>query len=151
MRAARAARLGRVPSDRRQLHLRGHQLEGDGDAFSDVAFGPDGPVHGLDQPAAERRAKAGPARAPSVLGPDAGFEDPGQVFGGEAGAGVADPAFEAHAVDHGPGLQTRLHRAPAGGLDRRGDQIVEDLSQARAIDHDAELGLAIIGHQHRDV
>ncbi len=104
-----------------QIEVGNDQIEGHGDAFADVAFGADGPVHRLNDPAAQGRAEAGPAGAAPFLG--GGLEDVGELIGRQARPGVADTAFQGDPGRGDPGLQAGFHRALAGGFDRHPDEI----------------------------
>ncbi len=71
------------------------------------------------------------------------------MLGGQARARVAHPALEPDALGGDLSLEAGLDGAPAGGLHRRSDQVVVHLPQAHAVDHHLELGVPIVGHQHR--
>ncbi len=134
----------------RLLDASGHQLEGDGDAFADIAVGADLSAHGLYDAPRQRRSEAGPAGADLFLVEGRGLEDIGQMLGRQPLTAVADPALQPNALCSDLGLETGFYGAATGGLHRRGDQIVEHLAQAGPVDHDLEVRIAIIGDQHRD-
>jgi hypothetical protein len=90
-------------------------------------------AHALGQIARDRQAQAGAAvaAAGAAVGLAEGFEDDLQLLAGDADAGVAD--LEPDAAIAAPHVQADL--AVLGELHRVGQQVLQDLLQALAVDH----------------